>query len=103
MNKRRILFSGVITAAVGVGLGLVILQMAPMPYGSSMYRHLRRNYLIISGIAGWLLGSSQETIRQLKRQCDQDEAIADQCDQISVVIPQPESGNDSADGHHPIL
>jgi len=78
MNRRRILFSGVITAAVGVGLSLVILQMAPMPYASSMYRNLKRNYLIIGGITGLLLGSSQETIRQLKRKCDQDEAIANQ-------------------------
>ncbi len=105
MNKRRILFSGLITSAVGVGLGLVMLQLAPTPYASSMYGNLKRDYLIIGGIAGLLLGSSQETIRQLKRQCDQDEAIANQCDKTSLIVPQSESGNGngSANIHHTIL
>ncbi|PZV09093.1 MAG: hypothetical protein DCF22_19070 [Leptolyngbya sp.] len=102
MNKRRILFCGVITSAVGVGLGLVILQLAPTPYSSRMYCNLNRDYLIIGGITGLLLGSSQETIRQLKRHCDQDEAIANQCHEISLTIPQPEPGNDSVNGHHTI-
>lgn len=103
MNKRRILFSGLITSTVGVGLGLVMLQLAPTPYASSMYGNLKRDYLIIGGIAGLLLGSSQETIRQLKRQCDQDEAIANQCHEKSLTLSSPESDHGSANGHHTIL
>ncbi len=103
MNKRRILFSGVITSAVGVGLGVVIFQLAPIPYSSSMYCNLKRDYLIMGGIAGLLLGASQETIRQLKRKCDQDEAIALQCHKTGWVIPQPESSNSHINGHHTIL
>lgn len=103
MNKRRILFSGLITSAVGVGLGLVMLQLAPTPYASSLYSNLKRNYLIVGGIAGLLLGSSQETVRQLKRQCDHDEAIANQCDKTSLMMSQPDSGNGSTNSHHTIL
>ena len=96
MNKRRIFFSGVVTSAVGVGLGLVILQLAPSPYSSSLYSHLKRDYLIIGGIAGLLLGASQETVRQLKRQCDEDEAIANQCNKTSLTLVPFESGNGHA-------
>ncbi len=65
-----------------------MLELAPTPYSSSLYSHLKRDYLIIGGVAGLLLGSSQETIRQLKRKCDQDEAIANQRQQSGLVIPR---------------
>ncbi len=103
MNKRRIFFSGIITSAIGVGLGLVIVEMAPTPYKSSMYCNLKRGYLIIEGVSGLLLGSSQETIRQLKRQCDQDEVLAHQCHKTDLVIPQTESSDGHINGHHTIL
>lgn len=77
MNTKRIAFSGVVTSAVGVGLGLVMLSLAPCPYSSNLYRNLKRDYLIIGGVMGLLFGAGQETVRQLKRQCDEEDAIAD--------------------------
>ncbi|UBF29749.1 hypothetical protein K9N68_23155 [Kovacikia minuta CCNUW1] len=78
MNIKKIVFSGIVTGAVGTGLGLVMLALAPVPYTGKPYQNLERTYVVIGGIAGLLIGSSQETIRQLKKQRDQEEAIADQ-------------------------
>ena len=64
-------------SAVGVGLGLVMLSLAPIPYSSDPYRNLKQDYLIIGGVIGLLFGAGQETVRQLKRQCDDEETIAD--------------------------
>jgi hypothetical protein len=77
MNTKRIVFSGVVTSAVGVGLGLVMLSLAPCPYSSNLYRNLKEDYLIIGGVIGLLFGAGQETVRQLKQQCDEEDAIAD--------------------------
>ena len=76
MNTNRIVFSGVVTSALGVGLGLVMLSLAPCPYTSNLYRNLKEDYLIIGGVIGLLFGAGQETVRQLKRQCDEEDAIA---------------------------
>jgi len=81
MNTRRIIFSGVVTSAVGIGLGLVMLSLAPSPYSSDLYRNLKQDYLIIGGVIGLLFGAGQETVRQLKQQCDEADAIADQHEQ----------------------
>ena len=77
MNSRRIVFSGAVTSAIGVGLGLVMLSLAPIPYSSDPYRNLKQDYLIIGGAIGLLFGAGQETVRQLKRQCDEEDAIND--------------------------
>jgi hypothetical protein len=76
MNNNRIIFSGIVTAVVGVGLGLVMVQLFPTPYRGEMYQNLDHKYGLIGGVAGLLFGASQEAVRQLKRQCDQEEAIA---------------------------
>lgn len=85
MNTRRIVFSGVVTSAVGVGLGLVMLSLAPSPYSSDLYRNLKQDYLIVGGVIGLLFGAGQETVRQLKRQCDEEDAIADR--QVKTLRP----------------
>ncbi|MBW4695736.1 MAG: hypothetical protein KME27_28640 [Lyngbya sp. HA4199-MV5] len=85
MNTRRILFSSVVTSGIGVGLGLVMLSLAPCPYASDLYRNLKRDYLILGGVIGLLFGAGQETVRQLKRQCDEEDAIANQ--QVQTLKP----------------
>lgn len=74
MNTKRIIFSGIVTAMIGVGLGLVMLQLAPCPYTGKPYQNLKRTYTVIGGLAGLMFGASQEAIRQLKKQRDQEEA-----------------------------
>jgi hypothetical protein len=77
MNTKKIVFSGMVTGVVGVGLGLVVLALAPCPYTGKPYQNLDRTYTLIGGIAGLLIGASQETIRQLKKERDYEEAIAE--------------------------
>lgn len=82
MNTKRIIFSGIVTGIIGTGLGLVILHLAPCPYGGKIYQSLKSQYAVIGGVAGLLFGASQEAVRQLKRQCDREEAIAAQRQQL---------------------
>lgn len=73
MNQRRIWFSGLVTAAVGVGIGLVAAKIVQSPFTSSPYRHLERTYMVVFGSGGLLIGASQEALRQLKQKRDQEE------------------------------
>ncbi len=73
MNKKLILFSGILTSLVGVGLGLVIASMFHSPYTSQPYQGLSQKYMIIGGVTGLLLGGSQEALRQMKHQRDEQE------------------------------
>jgi outer membrane lipoprotein SlyB len=72
MNAKLIVFSGIVTAAVGAGLGIVIANLAPTPY-TDLYRHLDQKYAVIGAVAGLLVGASQESLRELKQQRDQEE------------------------------
>ena len=85
MNTRRILFSSAITGLICVGLGLVTLSLAPSPYSGQPYRNLQRTYTVIGGIAGLLIGASQETIRQLKQKQDEEEALDEQFRQVKAA------------------
>jgi hypothetical protein len=78
MNTKKIIFSGIITTAVGTGLGCIALYLAPNPYTSKPYSDLTHTYALIGGIAGLLIGSSQEAVRQLKKERDEEEALAEQ-------------------------
>ncbi len=73
MNNRRIIFSSLVTAVIGTGLGFVIASLAPTQYKGVLYQDLDRKYAIICTVGGLVLGASQEAIRQLKRQSDQEE------------------------------
>jgi hypothetical protein len=71
LNRKKLIFSGVITGFVGMGLGLILSRMFPSPYhGWNFYTDLWREYMIAGAIGGFLLGLSQETIRQLKKERD---------------------------------
>ncbi|MBR8838452.1 MAG: hypothetical protein DSM106950_31755 [Stigonema ocellatum SAG 48.90 = DSM 106950] len=90
MNTRQIIFSSLVTAVIGTGLGFVMASLAPTQYKGVFYQDLDRKYAIICTVGGLVLGASQEAIRQLKQQSDQEEeaAIASQFEQSKPIIPQ---------------
>lgn len=73
MNLKLIIFSGMITAAVGSGVGWLLANIFPTPY-TMFYQNQERSYIIIGAVGGLLLGSSQESLRQLKVQRDREES-----------------------------
>ena len=67
MNRKRIIFSGIVTALLGAGIGWIVgRSLFPSPY----YRSLGVKYAVVGATAGSLLGCAQETVRQLKQQRD---------------------------------
>ena len=70
MNQRKIWFAGIITAALGTGLGLVLARIVDSPYSSKHYQNLERTYMIVCGTGGLIVGTTQEALRQLKEESD---------------------------------
>ncbi len=87
MNSRKIVFSGIITCAVGTGLAFLLLHLSPyIDRGRSS--PWQNTYTFISGVTGLLVGSSLEAIRQLKKQQDEDEALAEEFKKAKAAFPQ---------------
>ena len=74
MNQRKIWFAGVVTAALGVGIGLVLTKIVTTPYTSKNYQNLEQTYMLICGTGGLIVGTTQEALRQLQAQRDLEEA-----------------------------
>ena len=70
MNQRKIWFAGVVTAALGVGIGLVLAKIVETPYTSENYQNLEQTYMLICGIGGLIVGTTQEALRQLQAKRD---------------------------------
>jgi hypothetical protein len=67
MNRKRIIFSGIVTALLGAGIGWIVGRaLFPSPY----YRSLGVKYAVVGAVGGSLLGLAQESVRQLKQQRD---------------------------------
>ncbi len=75
MNGKRIIFSGMMIALIGTGLGRVLATLFPTPYRHlEVYQDLDRKYMAIGAVAGFLLGSSLEAVRQLKQDSDRQDS-----------------------------
>ena len=70
MNQRKIWFAGIVTAALGTGLGLVLARIIDSPYSSKNHQNLERTYMIICGTGGLIVGTTQEALRQLQSERD---------------------------------
>ncbi len=75
MNQRKIWFAGLVTAVIGVGIGVVLAKIVDSPYTSQAYqdRRIERIYMVIGGVGGLIVGTTQEALRQLQEQRDRDE------------------------------
>jgi hypothetical protein len=77
INGKRILFSAIITAAIGVVIGLGLVKYGQtnenqLKYDTASYRQLFRSYGWLGGGIGFLVGAGQEYLRQAKIQRDRD-------------------------------
>jgi hypothetical protein len=70
MNMRLIVFAAIVTAVIGAGLGVATARLTNNRFVSPSYQHLDVKFAIIGAGLGLVVGSSQESIRQLKKQRD---------------------------------
>lgn len=82
MNTKLILFSGVVTAAVGAGIGVIAACLFPTPYASQIYQNLDRKYAIVGSVAGLLIGSCQEMIREAKQERDAEDDLIQELERV---------------------
>jgi hypothetical protein len=75
MNARLILFSGMVTAILGAGIGIVAAGLFPTPYSSQPYQDLDRKYALVGGVGGLLIGSCQEMMREAKAEQDEQDDV----------------------------
>jgi hypothetical protein len=74
MNWRRMVYTGLINTVIGVGIGFILFGLAAPPYTSRPYQNLRRVYMAVGGMGGFVVGWSWEGLRQLKDRRDREEA-----------------------------
>lgn len=72
MNYKLLFFSGMVTSAIGLILGMILTALLPTPFTGGLYREQRRGFMLVGAITGAMIGISQEAIRQLKEKQDQE-------------------------------
>jgi len=87
MNLRPIFFTGLVSTAIGIGLGVVLTVLIPNRFTSQPYRKLRLSYPIAGAIGGFLLGAGQAAVKQLKAEAD---ALETEMEQTRSRLPKKE-------------
>lgn len=72
MNRKLLLFSGIVTMTIGVILGLILAELMPTPYRSGLYQNQKPGFMLLGATGGFLFGVSMEALRELKQQRDQE-------------------------------
>jgi len=72
MNYKLLFFAGAVTAVVGFVLGIILAALLPTPYTGGLYQEQKSGYKIAGALGGFIIGISQEAVRQLKQKQDQD-------------------------------
>jgi len=70
MKYKQILFSGILTATIGIIVGITIEEMTNNKYNNKLYQDIYERLALVGGVVGSILGATQESIAQLKRQRD---------------------------------
>jgi Na+-transporting NADH:ubiquinone oxidoreductase subunit NqrD len=73
MNRKLLLFSGLITMLIGTGIGAILATLLPTPYRGGWYPNQRPGYMLIGATGGFLFGVSIEALRELKEQRDRED------------------------------
>ncbi|XWK89962.1 MAG: hypothetical protein U7127_07785 [Phormidium sp.] len=73
MNFKLIVFSSLITALIGATIGFAACEVFGPKFSSKIYRDIHRKYALVGGVGGLIIGGCQESIRQLKKQRDEEE------------------------------
>ncbi|MGF1490805.1 MAG: hypothetical protein ACFBSE_27245 [Prochloraceae cyanobacterium] len=73
MNNKLIFLSAIITAIAGTILGIAAAEMSNNKYQSRLYRDIHVKFALVGGVAGFVIGAGQESVRQLKGQRDLEE------------------------------
>lgn len=73
MNNKLIFLSAIITAIVGAVLGIASAEMSNNRYQSRLYQNIHAKFALVGGVAGFIIGAGQESVRQLKVKRDLDE------------------------------
>lgn len=73
MNRKLLLFSGLVMMAIGTGLGLILATLLPTPYRGGIYLDQKPGFMLIGATGGFLFGVSMEALRELKEQRDREE------------------------------
>ncbi len=75
MNTKRILFSAIVTAIVGAGVGILLTEIKPYYYPDRSAHQSPLLSAIVGIVVGFLSGAAQESVRELKMQQDQEEKL----------------------------
>ncbi|MEB3250861.1 MAG: hypothetical protein VKO01_01825 [Cyanobacteriota bacterium] len=76
MNGKRISFSALVTAVIGLVIGLALAAIAGQRYVSSAYRDLPLKLALSGAALGAAIGAGQEVVRELKQHQEEDQAKA---------------------------
>jgi hypothetical protein len=77
MNFRTIIFSGIVTAAIGATIGLAAARIGQRDFNQlrfegKYYEGIQNRYALVGASVGLAVGLGQECVRQLKAERDRE-------------------------------